>query len=196
MFGHLLAHTRSSVHINSRCSEWLNDGREKRTFPPAPGGQPRARGEAAKGRRCLPCCPHLAWSAGWTPSWISARPGLGALLSTPSEGQGGLRLHVELPSAPLGGHATRDRPSACPTSFRVPVYQVRLPPEAGPQDGAPRLLRHPPEAQSHPPGLQPPGVLPACVSASWPAPTGGEHRPPLPWGEAGVATNGTGPHVP
>lgn len=49
--------------------------------------------------------------------------------------------------------------------FRLPVHQVWLPPEAGPQDGTPRLLRRPHKTQSHPPSLQPTGVLPASVSA-------------------------------
>lgn len=47
---------------------------------------------------------------------------------------------------------------------RLPVHQVRLPQEGGPQDGSSELLRADPEAQTHPQGVQPPGVLPAHVS--------------------------------
>lgn len=47
---------------------------------------------------------------------------------------------------------------------RLPVHQVRLPQEDGPQDGSSELLRGDPEAQTHPQGVQPPGVLPAHVS--------------------------------
>lgn len=67
------------------------------------------------------------------------------------------------PPSPLGGPCAHMSPFEL-SVFRVTVYQVWLPPKAGPQDGAPGLLQCPGKAQSHPPHLQPPGVLPACVS--------------------------------
>lgn len=78
----------------------------------------------------------------------------------------GLTLLVEAPplQAPLGGPTAPLSPFKL-SVFRVPVYQVWLPPEAGQQDGAPSLLQCPCQAQSHSPSLQPSGVLPACVSA-------------------------------
>lgn len=60
--------------------------------------------------------------------------------------------------------ALRVRAASLP---RVPVHQVRLPQEDGPQDGSSQLLRAHPEAQTHPQGVQPPGVLPAHVSIPW-----------------------------
>lgn len=70
-------------------------------------------------------------------------------------------------STPLSPLEGPPRPIELPRAliFRVPVHQVWLPAEARPQDGAPKLLRCPHEAQTHPPGLQPTGVLPAHVSA-------------------------------